>query len=73
MVFVAALYGMTLAMTMATPRGEPMWGRLDEVRNTARVWCGVMVLLTGAVTYACGRVSFLWRKRVLAVVHRQAR
>jgi hypothetical protein len=59
---VAAIYGMGMAIAMATPLDQPLpWG-MNDVRYTAAGWCMAVVLLAGLMTYFCGRISFRWRR-----------
>jgi hypothetical protein len=68
---VAAIYALALGLVVVTPRSSIVWFELDEVRDPARLWCGSVVLLTFLMAYACGRVSYKWRKshRLLAEAH----
>ncbi len=62
---VTALYGAALGAVMFTPTGEPVLLGMDEVRQPARLWCGAILLLSGLMTYVCGRISFWWRRAYL--------
>lgn len=59
---VSAIYGMGLAIATATPVERPVVLELTDVRGTARGWCAAAMLLTGLMTYCCGRVSGGWRR-----------
>jgi hypothetical protein len=59
---VAALYAMILMIVVYTAPGKPMMLSLDDVRQTAKGWSAIMVLLMGLMSYVCGRVSMSWRK-----------
>jgi phage FluMu protein Com len=61
-VVVAAIYALGLGLVLVTPRSSAVWFELDDVRDSARLWCGSVVLLTFLMAYACGRVSYKWRK-----------
>ncbi len=59
---VAAIYGLVMAMTMATPVNSPLLLGLGEVRRAAPAWCGLILIAMGAATWLCGRTSTRWRK-----------
>lgn len=59
---VASIYGMGMAIVMATPRDRPLMLGMDAVRYSAAGWCLAVVLLTSLMTYFCGRISFRWRR-----------
>jgi hypothetical protein len=59
---LAAIYGMGMAVAMATPLDRPLPLGMNEVRYTAAGWCMAVVLLAGLMTYFCGRISFRWRR-----------
>jgi len=59
---VAALYGTALAIVVVTPPDRPLRLGMDGVRQSARLWCGSVILLTTLMTYLCGRISYQWRR-----------
>jgi hypothetical protein len=59
---VAAIYAMVLVIVVLTADGMPMMLSLDEVRQPAKSWAAIMVLMMGLMSYVCGRVSMSWRK-----------
>jgi hypothetical protein len=64
---VAAFYALALALVLVTPATSVVWFDLDEVRDSARLWCGAVVLLVFLLAYACSRVAYEWRKAFFAV------
>ena len=59
---VAALYGAALAIAVITPRDKAMLLGMDDVRDSARLWCSAVILVTTMMTYVCGRASYTWYK-----------
>ena len=62
---VATLYGVALAIAVVTPHGRPVFLEMDDIRQSARLWCAAVVLLTCSMTYLCGRLSHQWYKGYL--------
>jgi hypothetical protein len=63
----AALYGFGLALTFLMPMQSAMPFELQPVRDSAPIWCAVMLLFTFLGAFLCGRYSFRWyRAYVLA-------
>jgi hypothetical protein len=60
---VATLYGAALAVAILTPPGTPAVLEMDDIRQSARLWCSVVIVLTCALTYLYGRFSFKWYKQ----------
>ena len=59
---VAAMYAVATAVALATPLEHPMWLEMDEVRDSARAWCGSVLLAMSLATYLCGRTATKWRR-----------
>ena len=59
---VAALYGTALGIAWVTPPGSPAPLGLPPARLQQQLWCGAIIAVTLALTYACGRVSYRWHK-----------
>jgi hypothetical protein len=59
---VAALYSLALALVMVTPTTSVVWFELEDVRDSAGLWCGSVVLLVFLMAYTCSRVGHLWQK-----------
>ncbi|HWA97493.1 MAG TPA: hypothetical protein VG713_03345 [Pirellulales bacterium] len=59
----AAAYGAAMAAVASTPIGQSPPLDLFEVRHTAGAWCGVNMVLNGAICYALGRASQSWQWR----------
>ncbi len=59
---VSAVYGAALALTVMTPRTSAMLFDLDASRDAARLWCAVVVVATGLMTYVTGTIGYRWRK-----------
>jgi hypothetical protein len=59
---VAALYGMGMALALATPADRPIILGLTDVRQSAAGWCAAVVLLSSLMTFFCGRISSRWRR-----------
>ncbi|MFP6694842.1 MAG: hypothetical protein VB875_17595 [Pirellulales bacterium] len=63
----AAVYGFGLAMTFLMPIQSALPFELQPVRESAPIWCAVMLLFTFLGAFLCGRYSFRWyRAYVLA-------
>ncbi len=63
----AAVYGFGLAMTFLMPIQSALPFELQPVRESAPIWCAVMLLFTFLGAFLCGRYSFHWyRAYVLA-------
>jgi hypothetical protein len=60
---VTTVYGMLMTLTMITPGAQPLLG-LGEARRAAPAWCGLMLVLTAAATWYCGRTSARWKARL---------
>ena len=60
----AALYALAMAVALATPPERPMILDMDQVRRSARAWCGAVGLVTSLATYLCGRTATRWRRIV---------
>lgn len=60
---VAATYALLLSFVAVTPPSVPLVLDLEGVRQSARLWCCVVVALSALVAYLAGQVSFLWRRR----------
>jgi hypothetical protein len=58
----AAVYGMAIGITLASPPDKPLPFGLGQHRRTAPRWCGSVLLLTALATYLCGRASTRWRR-----------
>jgi hypothetical protein len=58
----AAVYGMAVGITLASPLDKPLPLGLGEHRRTAPRWCASVLLLTALATYLCGRTSTRWRR-----------
>jgi len=58
----ATIYGILMTLTMVTPADHPLILGLGDVRQLARAWCGLMLVLMGAATWFCGRTSARWRR-----------
>jgi hypothetical protein len=56
------IYGMLTTLTTITPVNHQLILGLGEVRSSAPAWCGLMFILTGAVTWWCGVTSMKWKK-----------
>jgi hypothetical protein len=65
---VAALYGVTMTITLSTPLENPLPLELSEVRRQAVLWCASVVLLSSLLAYGCGRAAWRWR-RMLQLFH----
>jgi hypothetical protein len=65
---VAALYGLTMTITLSTPAENPLPLDLTEVRRQAVLWCAGVVLLASLLAYGCGRAAWRWR-RMLELLH----
>jgi hypothetical protein len=65
---VAALYGLTMTITLSTPAENPLPFELGEVRRQAVLWCASVVLLSSLLAYGCGRAAWRWR-RMLQLLH----
>lgn len=63
---VCVAYGAALGIAWVGPRGWPLPLGIDKVRGYCQPWCAAVIAVTFAQTYACGRVSRRWKKRVLA-------
>jgi hypothetical protein len=61
---MTALYGLVMAVTVATPVNSPLMLGLGEVRRAAPAWCSLMVIVTGAVAGLCWRTAARWRQRL---------
>jgi hypothetical protein len=65
---VAALYGLTMTVTLSTPQESTLPLDLSEVRRQAVLWCAGVVLLASLLAYGCGRAAWRWR-RMLDLLH----
>jgi hypothetical protein len=65
---VAALYGLTMTVTLSTPQGSALPLELTELRRQAVLWCAGVVLLASLLAYGCGRAAWRWR-RMLDLLH----
>lgn len=60
---VAAAYGMFWMIIVFTAPGEQMILSLHDLpRSQAGGWCASVVLVTGLMSYFCGRISANWRR-----------
>jgi hypothetical protein len=59
---VAALYGLTMTITLSTPAESRLPLDLSEVRRQAVLWCASVVLLSSLLAYGCGRAAWRWRR-----------
>jgi len=66
---VATIYALAMALVLVTPTTSVVWFDLDEVRDSAGLWCGAVVLLVFLMAYACSRVGYAWRKSYQAAGH----
>jgi hypothetical protein len=67
MVLSAALttiYAMVMTLVLMTPPSRALILGLDEVRQMAPAWCGLMLVLMAGVTWYCGRTSTQWRRQL---------
>jgi hypothetical protein len=62
---VATIYGMLMTLTMVTPANHPLILGLEDVRHLAPAWCGLMLVVMGAATWFCGRISSRWRRGLM--------
>lgn len=60
---VSSLYSALAAIVVCTPRSSSLVLELDNVREPARLWCTVVMILATIVTYAAGHASFAWRRQ----------
>lgn len=58
----AAVYGLGLAVALATPSKKHMILGMDEVKQTAAGWCVAVMVLSALLVYVCGRISAHWRR-----------
>ncbi len=59
----AVFYGFVLAIAIAAPADAPDLLDMNAMRASAQLWAVVMLIMCGALTLACGQLSFQWQKR----------
>jgi len=60
---IASFYAMAMAIAYYAPPGEPAFLGWGDLRNSVTtLWCGLVVMLSGLMTYLCGRASAQWKK-----------
>jgi hypothetical protein len=60
---IGGVYALALALVLVTPQSGVVWFDLDTIRRPATMWCGSVILLSSLLAYACGHVSYPWRKQ----------
>lgn len=60
---VASIYSALAALVVCAPRSSSLLFELDDVREPARLWCSVVMVLATIVTYSAGHASFAWRRQ----------
>jgi hypothetical protein len=55
-------FAFALALAVATPVGEPDLLDMNDLRDLAQLWLTAMLLLSTTMSFACGQISFQWRK-----------
>jgi hypothetical protein len=58
----AAVYGLTMTVSLSTPAENTLPLDLTEVRRQAVLWCASIVLLASLLAYGCGRAAWRWRR-----------
>ncbi len=58
----AAGYAFALAVAVVAPEGPIDILQMNQLRDEAQIWTMAMLVLSGALTLACGVLSFSWRK-----------
>ena len=59
------LYGAAFGLTMLTPPTTSLPLDMNSIRGSVRIWCSLVVVVTLAGTYLCGRTSRRWRRETL--------
>ena len=62
----ASVYSMGLAITLTTLEADlhRMPLDLENVRRRGVQWCAIMLAGSSLATYACGRISYVWHRKV---------
>ena len=55
-------FAFALALAVATPLGQPDLLEINHLRDLAQLWLTAMVLVSTTMSFACGQMSFQWRK-----------
>ena len=58
----AVFYGFVLAVAVAAPADAADLLDMNSLRASAQLWAVAMLVMCGALTIACGQLSFQWQK-----------
>jgi len=58
----SVFYGFALAVAVAAPTDAPDLLEINSLRAGAQLWAVAMLVISAALMYACGQLSFQWQK-----------
>ena len=58
---MATIHATAFMIAIAAPLDQVSPFNLDGVRAASMWWCPLMIVLNGALSFACGRISHRWR------------